>query len=54
LRFRPGDAADSSAKLSDAFASAQFDPAVMVERAKDFSIERQRDRHLALYSELLA
>lgn len=54
LRFRPGDAADISAKLSDAFASERFDPAVMVERAKDFSIERQRDRHLAIYSELLA
>lgn len=54
LKFRPGDATALAAALAVALGGHAHSPAAMSARARLFSVERQRDRHLALYDEVLA
>lgn len=54
LRFRPGSVDDLALRLRAAVDGHVFEPPRMTARARHFSIERQRDRHLALYDEVLA
>jgi glycosyltransferase involved in cell wall biosynthesis len=52
LRFRPADVSDMAEQLARAI-ELEFDPGRAVSRSRDFSIERQRDAHLALYDSIL-
>lgn len=54
LRFAPGDARAMSAALERAATGAwAFEPSRLARRALAFTLERQRDAHLALYDEAL-